>query len=126
MARTRVALLSKATTVGLAVVALTAGCGGDASTSADAHPGRQVLDELGCASCHGARLDGTRTAPPLADLESHWQADALVAYLQSPAQVARATPNIAYRNERYPLQMPSFGHVDEAKLRQLAEFLMSR
>jgi mono/diheme cytochrome c family protein len=85
-----------------------------------------VFDELGCASCHGAQLGGTRTAPPLADLDSHWQTDSLVSYLQNPAEVARATPHIAYRNERYPLQMPSFGHVDEAKLRQLVEFLMTR
>jgi cytochrome c553 len=110
--------------IGLAFVVTIAACGRP-SSSESRHPGRQVYVELKCGSCHGDKRTGTRTAPPLVDLTDRWHQDSMLAYLKDPAQVTAATPHITYRNEAYPIIMPKFGHVEEARLTQLAGFLLT-
>jgi mono/diheme cytochrome c family protein len=111
--------------IGLATVVTLAACGLPSSSESQ-HPGRQVYVELKCGSCHGDNLAGKRTAPPLVDLAGRWQQDTILAHLKDPAQVTRATPHIAYRNEAYPIIMPKFRHIEEARLTQLAGFLLTQ
>jgi cytochrome c2 len=98
------------------------GCGG--STPEDSSPGAQVYARLDCSRCHGADREGTRTAPALRDLSIHWDRDGLVAYLESPQEVAASRPDMAYRNADYRVQMPSYSHLEEKDLRALADFLL--
>lgn len=81
---------------------------------------------LKCASCHGAELEGQRTAPKLTGLADRWSADQLVAYLRDPKAVQAATPRLAYMAERYPIEMPAYHHTDEETLRGLIGWLLAK
>lgn len=81
--------------------------------------------ELGCAKCHGDALQGLRSGPPLVNLKDRWQEDELVAYLQNPKAVMEREPRLAYIAEQYPIAMPAFVTTDEAKLREVAGFILS-
>lgn len=111
--------------IGPIIFVTIAACGLPAS-SEPKHPGRQVYVDLKCGSCHGDTLAGKRTAPPLLDLQGRWQQDSMLAYLKDPARVTRERPNITYRNEAYQIIMPKFGHIEEARLIQLADFLLEQ
>jgi len=82
--------------------------------------------ELGCAKCHGDARQGLRSGPPLTDLSARWQEDELVAYLKNPKAVMEREPRLAYLAEQYPIAMPAFVSTDEAKLRDVAGFILSR
>jgi cytochrome c551/c552 len=82
--------------------------------------------ELGCAKCHGDARQGLRSGPPLVNLKDRWQEDELVAYLQNPKAVMEREPRLAYIAEQYPIAMPAFVSTDEAKLRDVAGFILSK
>jgi hypothetical protein len=51
----------------------------------------------------------------------------MLAYLkEDPARVTRERPNITYRNEANQIIMPKFGRIEEARLIQLAGFLLEQ
>jgi cytochrome c2 len=80
---------------------------------------------LKCAKCHGAELEGQRTAPPLAGLGKRWSEDGLVEYLRNPKAVQAATPRLSYMAEKYPIEMPAYPHTDEQVLRDLIGYLLA-
>ncbi|HSL19526.1 MAG TPA: cytochrome c [Methylomirabilota bacterium] len=80
---------------------------------------------LKCASCHGAELEGQRTAPALTGLGERWTEDELIAYLRDPAAVRAATPRLAYMAEQYVIDMPAYPHTDEQVLSDLVGWLLS-
>ena len=82
--------------------------------------------ELKCAKCHGAELEGQRTAPKLTGLSKRWSADELVAYLRDPKAVQAATPRLAYLAEKYPIEMPAYPHTDEEVLRGMIGWLLEQ
>lgn len=81
---------------------------------------------LKCAKCHGAELEGQRTAPKLTGLSKRWDEQQLVEYLRNPKAVQAATPRLAYMAERYPIEMPAYAHTDEQVLRGLTGFLLAQ
>lgn len=82
--------------------------------------------ELNCGRCHGAALEGQRTAPKLTGLASRWTADDLYSYLRDPEAVQAATPRLAYMAEKYPIVMPAYAHTDEEVLRGLTRWLLEQ
>ena len=104
-----------------------AGCGGDdgATRAAAAdHAGAAVYRDLGCASCHGRNLQGTRGAPALEELDRHWSEAELVEYLQNPSRVQAETPRLQTLDRRYSMSMPGAAQVDRARLAELARYLL--
>ncbi len=81
---------------------------------------------LKCAKCHGAGLEGQRTAPRLTGLATRWSEDDLIAYLRNPQAVQAATPRLAYMAEKYPIEMPAYAHTDEQVLRGLTGWLLAK
>ena len=86
--------------------------------------GWQEYVELDCAKCHGDYREGTRTAPPLADLADHWDADKLVSYLTDPNAMLDKDPHLLRLAEKYSLRMPPVsakapGYIDKARAEQL-------
>ena len=81
--------------------------------------------DLGCAKCHGDVRQGLRSGPPLANLDGRWQEEELVAYLRNPKAVMEREPRLAYLAEQYPIAMPAFVTTDEAKLRELAHYILT-
>lgn len=80
---------------------------------------------LKCAKCHGAELEGQRTAPKLTGLAKRWDEQQLIDYLRDPKAVQAATPRLAYMAERYPIEMPAYPHTDEQVLRGLTGYLLT-
>ncbi len=81
---------------------------------------------LKCAKCHGAELEGQRTAPKLTGLAKRWDEPRLIEYLRDPKAVQAATPRLAYMAEQYPIEMPAYAHTDEQVLRGLTGYLLTQ
>ena len=79
---------------------------------------------LKCAKCHGAELEGQRTAPKLTGLAKRWDEHELIDYLRDPKAVQAATPRLAYLAEKYPIEMPAYAHTDEQVLRDLTAWYL--
>ncbi len=81
---------------------------------------------LKCAKCHGAELEGQRTAPKLTGLPNAGRRATLIDYLRDPKAVQAATPRLAYMAEKYPIEMPAYAHTDEQVLRGLTGYLLAQ
>jgi len=81
---------------------------------------------LKCAKCHGAELEGQRTAPKLTGLAKRWDEQQLINYLRDPRAVIAVTPRLAYMAEKYPIEMPAYAHTDEQVLRGLTGYLLAK
>jgi len=114
------------------VIAIILGCGqgGDEYeqhlVDLTGEPPEVAYVALKCAKCHGAELEGQRTAPKLTGLSKRWDEQQLVDYLRNPKAVQAATPRLAYMAERYPIEMPAYAHTDEQVLRGLTGYLLAQ
>ncbi len=81
---------------------------------------------LKCASCHGAELEGQRTAPKLVGIAERWSEDDLYSYLRNPRAVMAGNPRLASMAERYPIEMPAYANTDEQVLRDLTAWLLTQ
>jgi len=114
------------------VIAIVLGCGqGEDEYQQDVvdltgEPPEVAYVALKCAKCHGAELEGQRTAPKLTGLSKRWDEQQLVEYLRNPKAVQAATPRLAYMAEKYPIEMPAYAHTDEQVLRGLTGYLLAQ
>jgi cytochrome c2 len=114
------------------VIAIVLGCGQDKDefqqeiVDLTGQPPEVAFVALKCAKCHGAELEGQRTAPKLTGLKARWSEDGLIAYLRDPRAVQAATPRLAYMAEKYPIEMPAYAHTDETVLRDLTGYLLAK
>ncbi len=114
------------------VIAIVLGCGqGEDEYQQDlvdltGEPPEVAYVALKCAKCHGAELEGQRTAPKLTGLAKRWEEQQLIEYLRDPRAVQAATPRLAYMAERYPIEMPAYAHTDEQVLRGLTGYLLAK
>jgi len=81
---------------------------------------------LNCGKCHGAELEGQRTAPKLTGLATRWTEEDLYDYLRDPKAVQARMPRLAYMAEKYPIEMPAYAHTDEEVLRNLNRWLLEQ
>lgn len=95
------------------------GCSGPELTG----PAATYVDE-GCAKCHGADRQGTRTAPPLTGLAAHWTAAELAAYLRDPKPVLEDSVRLRSQAEDYPIPMPAYPDLPQEKLAPLVDSLL--
>ena len=114
------------------VIAIVLGCGqGEDEYQQDlvdltGEPPEVAYVALKCAKCHGAELEGQRTAPKLTGLAKRWEEQQLIDYLRDPRAVIAVTPRLAYMAERYPIEMPAYAHTDEQVLRGLTGYLLAK
>ena len=114
------------------VIAIILGCGqGEDEYEQDlvdltGEPPEVAYVALKCAKCHGAELEGQRTAPKLTGLSKRWDEQQLVEYLRDPRAVIAVTPRLAYMAEKYPIEMPAYAHTDEQVLRGLIGYLLAK
>jgi cytochrome c553 len=113
------------------VVAIVLGCGQSDDpfeqnvVDLTGQPPEVAYVALKCAKCHGAELEGQRTAPKLTGLAKRWSEESLIAYLRDPKAVQAATPRLAYMAEKFPIEMPAYAHTDEQVLRGLIGYLLA-
>ena len=114
------------------VIAIILGCGqGEDEYEQDlvdltGEPPEVAYVALKCAKCHGAELEGQRTAPKLTGLSKRWDEEQLINYLRDPRAVIAVTPRLAYMAEKYPIEMPAYAHTDEQVLRGLTGYLLAQ
>ena len=119
------------TVVGI-LIAIIAGCGQSEDefeqdiVDLTGKPPEVAYVALKCAKCHGADLEGQRTAPKLTGLKKRWSEQDLIAYLRDPKAVQAATPRLAYMAENYPIEMPAYAHTDEQVLSDLTGYLLAK
>ena len=89
-------------------------------------PPEVVYVTLKCAKCHGAELEGQRTAPKLTGLSERWSEEGLVSYLRDPKAARAATPRLAYLAEKYPIEMPAYPHTEEEVLGALVGWVLAQ
>jgi cytochrome c2 len=114
------------------IIALFLGCGSGEDefrqemVDLTGEPPEVAYVALKCAKCHGAELEGQRTAPKLTTLKKRWSEEDLIGYLRDPKAVQAATPRLAYMAEKYPIEMPAYQHTDEQVLRGLTAWILAK
>ena len=100
----------------LAASILLAACGADENVR-----GRALYRQQGCHACHGDEGQGLQTAPPLRDLDRHWDRERLARYLLNPRAFLERNERLKEMHARYGLEMPGLplGEEDRAALADL-------
>lgn len=88
--------------------------------------GLTLIKQIGCISCHGDNLNGTKLAPELVNLKQFWSRDALINYLRNPQSYSRDVRFDDYRAKYKNVIMPSYGNIDVKELGKIAEYLLTR
>ncbi len=84
----------------------------------------ELMASLGCTTCHGADLTGTKNGPGLKNVKPFWTKDNLINYLRNPAANMKGKRFDEYK-KRFPnFLMPPFGNVDVNKLGKIADYLL--
>lgn len=95
-------------------------------TSTEEADAPALLSRLGCTSCHGENLEGTKLAPQLVQISKYWSRDALLNYLRNPSSYNGDARFDAYRQQYKNIVMPSFGNIDVKELGKIADYLMTK
>lgn len=85
-----------------------------------------MIKQIGCISCHGDNLQGTKLAPALAGLKQFWSRDALINYLRNPQSYSRDARFDDYRVKYRNVIMPSYGNIDVKELGKISDYLLTR
>ena len=88
--------------------------------------GLTMIKQIGCVSCHGDNLQGSKLAPQLVNLKQFWTRDALINYLRNPQSYSRDVRFDDYRAKYKNVIMPSYGNIDVKELGKMAEYLLTR
>jgi cytochrome c2 len=84
----------------------------------------ELINKLGCITCHGAELQGTRMGPSLHSITEYWSRDKLINYLRNPSSF-EDTERFQKFKEQYPgMIMPAFGNIEVKDLGKIADYLL--
>jgi len=85
---------------------------------------KELINKLGCITCHGNELQGTRMGPSLYHVSEFWSRDKLINYLRNPSSFAD-TERFKKYIEQYPgMIMPAFGNIEVKDLGKIADYLL--
>jgi mono/diheme cytochrome c family protein len=86
--------------------------------------GRRIYVSDACPTCHGQARAGTNNGPPLQGLRARWTEENLTRFLHEPSAFRRSDPRLRQLADRYKTVMPGPLRGDEARLRNLAGYLL--
>jgi cytochrome c2 len=85
--------------------------------------GAELVKRLGCTSCHGTELKGSRIGPDLSLVKNFWSRDQLINYLRNPGSYMD-TERMKQLKKDFPgIIMPPFSQVDVKDLGKIADYL---
>ncbi len=87
--------------------------------------GLALLKNIGCTSCHGGNLEGTKMAPALIMAKQHFDRNELINYLRNPADYSSDPRFDMYQDKYKGIIMPSYSNIDVKKLGKIADYLLS-
>ncbi len=92
--------------------------------SSDELSAKELINKLGCITCHGTELQGTRMGPPLYGIAEYWSRDKLINYLRNPTSFSD-TERFKKYTDQYPgMIMPAFGNIEVKDLGKIADYLL--
>jgi len=86
--------------------------------------GIDLLKNIGCTSCHGSNLKGTRLAPNLNGVANNWSRDELLNFLRNP-NAYESTPRFKRYKKNFKTIMPSYSNIDVKTLGKIVDYLMT-
>jgi cytochrome c2 len=92
--------------------------------SSEVVTGYELIRRLGCTSCHGAELNGSRMGPDLSSAKDFWSRDQLINYLRNPNSFMDSERMQQYKKDFPGIIMPPFNHVDVKDLGKVADYLL--
>jgi hypothetical protein len=85
---------------------------------------KELITKLGCETCHGIDLQGTRMGPSLYNVSEYWGRDKLINYLRNPSSYAD-TERYQELQKQYPgMIMPAYNHIEVKELGKIADYLL--
>jgi mono/diheme cytochrome c family protein len=84
----------------------------------------ELMGKLGCITCHGSDLTGTRMGPALQGLKENWGRDKLINFLRNPFSYMETERFIEFRKKYPGVIMPSFNQIDVKELGKIADYLL--
>ena len=84
----------------------------------------ELVSKLGCTSCHGTDLNGTRMGPSLHKVKEYWGRDKLINFLRNPSSYSDTDRVKEYQKNFPGLMMPSFNNIDVKELGKVADYLL--
>ncbi|MBN2083451.1 cytochrome c [bacterium] len=75
--------------------------------------GAAVYKNAKCSMCHGEEREGTKSAPPLAELSKIWEPGILESYLLDPPAYTEHDVRLKQQAAHYPLAMPAWDRTGE-------------
>ena len=97
---------------------------GENQSQANSMDGLTLINKIGCVSCHGADLRGTKLAPGLYAVKNYFSRQKLIGYLRNPSSYSGDERFEAYK-ETYKSLMPSYSNIDVDQLGIIADYLLS-
>ncbi|HVO73697.1 MAG TPA: cytochrome c [Ignavibacteriaceae bacterium] len=86
--------------------------------------GTELVKRLGCTSCHGPELKGSKIGPDLSSVKNFWSRDQLINYLRNPNSYMDTERMQEYKKDFPGTIMPPFNQVDVKDLGKIADFLL--
>ncbi len=84
---------------------------------------QDLISSLGCTSCHGADLTGTKMGPNIHGVKQYWSRDNLINYLRNPSSYMSSDRFKSYK-AKYQIMMPPFNNIDVKNLGKIADYLL--
>jgi len=85
---------------------------------------KDLMSKLGCITCHGNEMQGTKMGPSLHNVAEYWSRDKLINYLRNPTSFAD-TERFQQFEEKYPgMIMPAFSNIEVKELGKIADYLL--
>ena len=84
----------------------------------------ELVGKLGCITCHGSDLKGTRMGPPLQGLKENWGRDKLINFLRNPSSYMDTERFQEFRKKYPGIMMPEFNNIDVKELGKIADYLL--
>lgn len=87
--------------------------------------GLSLINKVGCVTCHGQDLKGTKMAPGLYTASKYWNRNDLINYLRQPSSYDGDERFNEYRQKYQSIVMPSYGNIDVKDLGKIADYILS-
>jgi mono/diheme cytochrome c family protein len=84
----------------------------------------QLMSKLGCLTCHGNDMRGTRMGPSLYNASEYWSRDRLINYLRNPSSFADTERFKKFEEQYTGFIMPAFGNIEVKELGKIADYLL--
>ncbi len=85
---------------------------------------KDLMSKLGCNTCHGTEMQGTKMGPSIQNVSKYWSRDKLINYLRNPTSFAD-TERFQKFEEQYPgMIMPAFSNIEVKELGKIADYLL--